>query len=732
MNKTYEQDLKRQINILMAMGNTVMPAILDEQNPKLNKGKAPSILLGSGESRNIGRESWSEHDLDKQIKLAGKFSKQIGIAIQPANDIFIVDLDAKNYAGGKNELMGDYQRLISQFPALSETRTERTQSGGLHIYLRVKSTDNWRKSDGSILTVLTTTPAGQRRGELLSSNKICIAAPSYGRYSLLNQGDNVITVDNLEACGFFAVSSARKAPNKSTSPSTVRLRDLLGLKSKRVLEGEYAFHDPNTAERERSSQLTGLAKDAFGTENYLREHGITTEDSAEDLIAETIEIFGLQDKADRIIQGIAVSRHTYTPSSMSFINKTLGIKSKSSRNGKRNITPDIAREEALRVLGPLRQRIRSGEIVLHSGEIINLDKASRMYLQLSADSEYNWGKQIAKDTIIDMAEEDQFDHIKDAILDLAAAHEPLADQHWDRLDNFLFDIDDPIAAMFMPKYLIGAITRLLEPGCPYVPTPILVGGQGARKSDCVKSLFGAEYVTQKISSDLGKDDVSKLHMFWVLEMAEVDGFMNRTQREKLKEFLTLEKDTYRAVWKESEITRERKFVFWGNSNNPPLEDPTGNRRYVAISINGKHHGNQLPIDRIKKYRGQLWSRALAEYYKGTSYHFTAQEQALVNQSNLINTRIDSWQDKLAERLAYDPTHTCLSISDAFEILRICAVQQSKQNQDRMRHVLTALGYTQKKISLSSNGTRQFFFVNASGRSVKHKRVDVNRCEIPII
>ena len=165
----------------------------------------------------------------------------------------------------------------------------------------------------------------------------------------------------------------------------------------------------------------------------------------------------------------------------------------------------------------------------------------------------------------------------------------MLDEYWERLDQFLFGIDHKVAAMFMPKYLIGALTRLLEPGCPYVPTPILIGGQGSRKSDLVKALFGNDYVTQGISPHLTKEDASKLHRFWALELAEVDGFMKKSDREKLKEFLTITVDTYRPVWKESEDTRPRAFIFWGNANSAPLEDPTGNRRFVAISLEGKSH-----------------------------------------------------------------------------------------------------------------------------------------------
>lgn len=739
MSTNYESELRQHIDALSAMGNELLPVIKDEQNEKLASGKVPSYILPSGSSKLIqGREGWEPSKLAQQIELAKKLKKDIGIAVKPPEGLVIIDLDAKNYPGGEGELIADYSRLAAKCPSLKQTRVERTTNGGLHIYARVSNLTKWKKQDGGLLKAFTTSQDGPLRGELLASNSICITAPSYGSYKLVSDSDSAstaVTVETLEACGIYP-RTARHQPSQATAPKTIsttaslniKLRELLSTKAKRVLYGEYAYSDSNTPKRDRSLQLTCFAKEVYGVENLTREHGIILWETAEDLIEEVVAVFRLEDKASRVLDPIRSSQHTWKASNPGYVKDQLGITGvKSSK--KPPITADLARSELEKALGQIRQRIRTGEIVLPNGELIGPDKASRMYLELSASTNYQWNKVITKDAITDIAEENQFDHIKEHFLELASSNAPLQDSDWYRLDQFLFGIDDPIAAMFMPKYLIGAVSRLMQPGCPYVPTPILVGGQGSRKSDLVKALFGADYVTQGIKTKLDKDDISKIHRFFCLELAEFDGFTKNADRERLKEFLTTTEDTYRPVWKEGEVTRPRSFVFWGNANNIPLDDPTGNRRYVAIDINEKSHSDQLPLDRIKKHREAIWSRAFFEYNHGTTYHFSAQEQTQVNESNKLSTNVDSWQEKLAERLGYDPKHTYLNTSDAFEILRIDLSQQSRSNQHRIATILKALGYTKRRIK-TENGKRSDHFTRVIDPSVKQRRVSVSECIKP--
>jgi predicted P-loop ATPase len=735
MTNIYNDLLIRHFNALQGLGTHLMPVVKSKATAE---GKAPSFWKEDGTPALItGRDGWTLSQFQKQINLSRKLGKEVGIAIQPTDNLVIVDLDAKNYQGGKDECWQDYQRMVSLYPDLNETRTEITTNAGIHIYVRVLDLSEWRKDDGGLLQKLSTRDDRRICGELLANKSVCVTAPTRSEYKMVEGRpiDKVITINRLSDIGVYpvakasnqAVTTKSQVANKATMTNNgPRLRDLISLKASRVLRGEYAYQDSNVEGKDRSIQLSSFAKEAYGCENLAKEHGITLCESSEELIEEVIRAFNLEDKSERVMKTVNPDRLRYTASNPSYVLRMLGVINERSGTKKPTITADIARRVLVDTMGSFRLRTRTDEIETSDGTLYSQDQLARLYIQLSEKSSYIWSRQIVIDTAQELAEQNKYDPIKEHFLDLAKSHPPLPNNKWDRLDQLLFGIDDPIAAMFMPKYLINAVTRLMEPGCSYAPTPILIGGQGARKSDCVKALFGEDYVNTGLGVNMGKDDLQKLYCRFCTEIAEFNGFASKADRERLKEFLTTTSDIYRPVYARGSIERHRNFVFWGNCNLTPLEDPTGNRRYVVIDLADKSHANQLPIAQITSHRGQIWSRAFVEYYKGTSFHFTQQEQDLVNSSNLSHTRTDSWQERLQELLALDPNHTYLSKSNAYDILSIDSSQRHKGNDTRMETILASLGYRLTKVP-TPNGTRAMKYARASGQGVVHKPVNVIKC-----
>jgi predicted P-loop ATPase len=333
---------------------------------------------------------------------------------------------------------------------------------------------------------------------------------------------------------------------------------------------------------------------------------------------------------------------------------------------------------------------------------------------------YQWGRQLAKDAIFKLARKNRYDHIKEHFRDMVASATPLPDHQWYSLDQLLFGIDDPIARMYLPKYLIGAVTRLMKPGCPYVATPILIGGQGIGKSASANVLFGPEFVVDDLSHDLSKDDLSRLHTSFCTELSEVDGITNKADRERLKAFMTRTVDIYRPPYGVSNVKRERAFVFWGTSNSVPLNDPSGNRRFVAIDLRSKSKANPIPLNQIEQHRAAIWARAFKEYYAKTPYELNATEQSQVNANNGLFTVADSWGEKLSRKLSLHPSHTCLTVEEGFTILGILPGQQTQANQKRLREVLESLGYQSAKVTLP-DGRR----VNRLTRQIGQKQVPIS-------
>jgi hypothetical protein len=736
MTSNYVDSLLTQIEILTALGTAVMPVMKDPNNPKLATGKVPSYINENGTTTLLsGRDGWRVEYLKNQISLAQKYDKPIGIAIQPPSGLVIIDLDVDNYSGGQAELMSDYQRILGLCPDLAKTRTEKTTSGGLHIYVRVEDLEDWRQETGSLRKNLTTSLGGTHRGEVLSTNSVCIAAPSYEKYRILDgtPEDRVVTVPSLASISIFPIASqAIRATTSQPVPihtpsanSGVLLRDLLGIKALGVLNGEYAYSDPNMSPGDRSLQLTGFAKEAFGCENLAKQHGVLLSETADDLIKVVVQKFNLTGKARRILVSLEAQRQQYTAGNPEAVLKTLGIVSSHATGKKKpNITPDLAEAEALKALGTVREQIRTGNIVLGDGRVMSRDDIELMYMEFSRTTPFHWNKMLAKDAVQAIGRANQYDHIQEDFIALAKSTTPLPDALWNQLDQLLFGISDPIAAMFMPKYLVGAVNRLMNPGCSYVATPTLLGGQGIGKSASAKVLFGSQYVVDELGYSLSKDDISRSHRFFCIELAEVDGITGKGDRERLKAFLTRSTDVYRPPYGASEIECPRRFVFWASSNGNALNDPTGNRRFVSIDLSSKTKANPIPLAQIEKHRAAIWARAFYEYEQGFGYELDASEQANVNQQNELFTIGDSWVDQLARKLSLDPKHTCISVDEAFRILDIPSAQQSPNLQKRLREALASLDYQAAKVTMP-NGQRLNRFTRSKGQ--KQIPVDVERC-----
>ena len=735
MNTNYASELQQQIKILIDLGHAVMPAIKDDSNPSLVTGKVPSSIKPNGTTIPLrGRYGWLLPDLLNQIQLAERFGKPFGIAIQPPNNQLIIDLDLGNYSGGEAELMDDYHRLLEICPELHNTRTERTTSGGLHIYVKVSDLEGWRQENGSLRKLLTTLPSGLHRGELLASNSVCIAAPSYGLYQILENtpADKIVSIPNLASISIFPVVS-KPAPQHPlvdvshqtpTTKSGTLLQDLLGIKALGVLQGEYAYSDPNSPKKDRSLQLTGFAKEAFGCENLARQYGIELADSADDLIDEVVQRFNLDQKASRILSPLRSQRDQYQAGNPEAVLKTLGILPKKRGGRKTNITPDLAEEQVVKALGSIREQIRTGNIVFADGRVLSRDDLDSMYLELSKTTSYQWNKTLAKDSIVTVGRTNRYDHIQEEFLELSRSTAPSADDLWNRLDDLLFGISDPTAAMFMPKYLVGAVTRLMEPGCPYVATPTLIGGQGIGKSASAKILFGSQYVVDELSYALNKDDVSRAHRFFCTELSEVDGITGKGDRERLKAFLTRSTDIYRPPYGASDIECPRRFVFWATSNGNALNDPTGNRRFVSIDLSTKTRANPIPLDQIRQYRAAIWARAFYEYERGISYELDSSEQTIVDDQNDLFTVSDPWIDRLQSRLSRDPNHTCLSVDEAFILLDVPTAQQNSSHQKRVREALAKLGYKSTKVTMPG-GSRPNRFTKRLGK--EQVPLSIDRC-----
>ena len=335
--------IKAEAGILASLGLpliTVIPQELDAERwpakgPEKNgnprpafTGKNPSYWTAADQPRLLSHTRPQPLEvLRSVIDRAEALGLPIGIAVIPSTSLVVADLDRKDFSSAE-ALELAYQEILAAWPELANTRTERTPGGGLHIYMKVADRmESWRKPVGSGHHCnFTTDRSGAHHGEILHGLRVCVAAPTKngrGPYVLLNpeHASSLVEVPNLATIGIrpCAVVKAERAaadraakaaantvkpgpgaakPQSNGTQEPPQIESLLGRLSKEVLSGGRPFGE------DRSSNLTGFAKEAYGWENWLADDGLPFSGTADAVIAAAVVALEIEDKAGRVLESI--------------------------------------------------------------------------------------------------------------------------------------------------------------------------------------------------------------------------------------------------------------------------------------------------------------------------------------------------------------------------------------------------------------------------------------------
>ena len=173
----------------------------------------------------------------------------------------------------------------------------------------------------------------------------------------------------------------------------------------------------------------------------------------------------------------------------------------------------------------------------------------------------------------------------------------------------------------MKLFLMGAISRVFNPGCKFETMLCLVGGQGAGKSSFFRLLACRD---EWFSDDLKRIDdenvFRKMQGHWIIEMSEMIATANAKSIEDIKSFLSRQKETYKVPYATEPEDRLRQCVFGGTSNALdflPL-DRSGNRRFLPIMVHPERSEVHILEDEAasRQYIDQLWAEAMTIYRKG--------------------------------------------------------------------------------------------------------------------
>ena len=187
------------------------------------------------------------------------------------------------------------------------------------------------------------------------------------------------------------------------------------------------------------------------------------------------------------------------------------------------------------------------------------------------------------------------------------------------------------------KALIGAVARILSPGCKHDHMLVLVGPQGCRKSTTLKKL-GKEWFSDSLFTMTGKEAYEQLQGNWIIELSEMAA-TRKAEIEQIKQFVSKQEDNYRAAYARRTQCHPRQCAFFGTTNDEEfLRDPTGARRFwpVVVTNAGKVLGEKLTSTIVD----QIWAEVVTYYEAGEAWYLDSEVEELARQVQANHTEVN--------------------------------------------------------------------------------------------
>ena len=242
----------------------------------------------------------------------------------------------------------------------------------------------------------------------------------------------------------------------------------------------------------------------------------------------------------------------------------------------------------------------------------------------------------------------------DSALDIHAAQHAFNDVQrylegleWDgmpRLDTLFIDYlgakDTEYNRAVCRKAFTAAVARAMTPGCKYDTMLILSGPQGIGKSTLLDKMSRG-WFNDSIRTFEGKEASELLQGVWLVEISELDAF-RRTDVARIKQFLSLRADRYRAAYGRHVKELPRCCVFFGTTNTIEfLQDTTGNRRFWPVDVGEEPHDKTVWRDLTDATVRQLWAEAKTRWIAGEPLYLSGEvaQTALFKQEEHRETSV---------------------------------------------------------------------------------------------
>jgi hypothetical protein len=216
---------------------------------------------------------------------------------------------------------------------------------------------------------------------------------------------------------------------------------------------------------------------------------------------------------------------------------------------------------------------------------------------------------------------------------------------WDgtpRVDTLLIDYlgvkDDLYSREAIRKWTVGAVARIMTPGCKFDLALIIVGAQGTNKSSFLNKL-GKEWFSDTFMTVHGKEALEQIQGAWIIEMAELAG-LKKAEVEPVKHFISKQEDSFRPAYARASETYKRQCVFGGTTNKYDfLNDPTGGRRFLPVDVRLDKATKDVWVH-LDDEVDQIWAEAFTLFKAGEKLILSVEAEKLARNEQVKHSETD--------------------------------------------------------------------------------------------